>query len=209
MQKKLKHQRQTRKNLKNLRNGYWITGIVIIVALIAIISVLLFVPETPRKAVDGMLSALKQGNFDKVKEYVDYQELLENANLDYEDTENKDREKLFFEKLEWKINKIDENGDNATVEIEITNKDFNTIVTNYMQKVFNAAFAGEDISNEEMENYLLELLRDEQVQTATTTKTIELTKQEGKWKVTANTDLTSALLPGFEDAVNSLNSITE
>ena len=36
-----------------------------------------------------MLSALKQGDFDKVNEYVDYQELLKNADLDNEDTENK------------------------------------------------------------------------------------------------------------------------
>ena len=156
-----------------------------------------------------MLSALKQGDFNKVYEYVDYQELLENAELDSQNAENQDKEKLLFEKLEWKINKINENGDNATVEIEITNKDFNVIITNYMQKVLKAAFSGENISNEELENYLYELLADDQVQTATNIKTIELTKQEGKWKVTANSDLTSALLPGFEDAVNSLNSITD
>ena len=82
-----------------------------------------------------MLSALKQGDFNKVYEYVDYQELLENAELDSQNAENQDKEKLLFEKLEWKINKINENGDNATVEIEITNKDFNVIITNYMQKV--------------------------------------------------------------------------
>ena len=194
---------------KNLRSGYWITGIIVILALILIISVLLFIPNTPRKAVDGMLSALKQGDFNKVYEYVDYQELLENAELDSQNAENQDKEKLLFEKLEWKINKINENGDNATVEIEITNKDFNVIITNYMQKVLKSAFGGENISNEELENYLYELLADDQVQTATNIKTIELTKQEGKWKVTANSDLTSALLPGFEDAVNSLNSITD
>ena len=53
-----------------------------------------------------MLSALKQGDFNKVYEYVDYQELLENAELDSQNAENQDKEKLLFEKLEWNINKI-------------------------------------------------------------------------------------------------------
>ena len=78
---------------KNLRSGYWITGIIVILALILIISVLLFIPNTPRKAVDGMLSALKQGDFNKVYEYVDYQELLENAELDSQNAENQDKSK--------------------------------------------------------------------------------------------------------------------
>ena len=40
-----------------------------------------------------MLSALKQGDFNKVYEYVDYQELLENAELDSQNAENQDKSK--------------------------------------------------------------------------------------------------------------------
>ena len=36
---------------------------------------------------------------------------------------------------------------------------------------------------------------------------MELTKQDGKWKVQPDESLVNALLPGLQEAINSLNSI--
>ena len=57
-----------------------------------------------------------------------------------------------------------------------------------------------------MENYLLDELRNEDVETTTTTQTINLTKQDGKWVInTTDTNLIDILLPGLNEAVNSLS----
>lgn len=43
--------------------------------------------------------------------------------------------------------------------------------------------------------------------TKTVTATLNLNKENGKWKVQTEDTLISALLPGLEEAINSLNSI--
>lgn len=201
---KKKAEKQTKKSKMPL-----ILGVIGILLLIIIVSALVFWQESPAKAIDGMFSSLKQGDFNKVNEYVNLQELLKEANLENETNEDKEKEKLFFDKLKWKINKVNQEKDKATAEVEVTNKDFKIIITNYMQKILKIAFGGENISEQEMENYLLELLKDEKAQTVTNSKNIELIKENGKWRVVANSELTSIILPGLEDAIDSLNEITE
>lgn len=188
------------------KNGYFFVGILLVIAIIIIVSILLIIPGTPRKTIDGMFSALKAGDFEKAQEYFNYQDLMETTELNGNDSENI---KLFFDKLEWKINKITQEKDKATAEVEVTNKDFKTIISNYMQKVLKVAFSGQDITDEEMTNYLAELLKDESVQTTTTTKTIEVTKQDGKWRIVTDETLMDTILPGLQESINSLNAITE
>lgn len=75
-----------------------------------------------------------------------------------------------------------------------------------MQNALRVAFSGQELSDAEMENYLLEELRNEDVETITTTQTINLTKQDGKWVInTIDTNLIDILLPGLNEAINSLS----
>ncbi len=92
------------------------------------------------------------------------------------------------------------------LKLEITNKDFKTIITNYSQKILKLVFGGENITEETAANYLVEELKNEGVQTTTATKTIQAVKEDGKWKIVGNDDLTNALLPGFQDAMNSFQT---
>ena len=49
-------------------------------------------------------------------------------------------------------------------------------------------------------------LKKEDMETATITQTINLTKQDGKWVInTTDTNLIDILLPGLNEAVNSLS----
>ena len=74
-----------------------------------------------------------------------------------------------------------------------------------MQKALKAAFGGDNVSEEQIEGYFSEELKNDQVQTTTTTKTIQAVKEDKKWKVVSNDELTDVLLPGLEEAINSLS----
>lgn len=183
-----------------------ITAIVIIVILILVVLLYMFLGNGPKNTVEGMFKALKDGDYEKVNEYINYQELVSSAEV--LDNENIDEEtmNLLFEKLSWNITEVKREKDIANVTVDVTNKNFKTIIGNYMQKILRVAFGGQELSDSEMENYLLEELINEDVDTTTTTQTINLIKQNGKWVIsTDDNDLINILLPGLNEAVNSLS----
>lgn len=178
------------------------TGVaaVAIIALVVVLTILMVTSSNPKKSVDGLLTNLKAGDFEKAKEFMTGDGLVE------EDAFNEEGEKYLFDKLSWKITNITEDKENATIELEITNKDFKTIITNYSQKILKAVFGGENVTEETAGNYLVEELKNEGVQMTTATKTIQAVKEDGKWKIVGNDDLTNALLPGLQDAMNAFQA---
>ena len=202
----VKKQEKKQKKKKS-KNAKW-AGIVIaiiVIAIVILLTVMIAISSTPKKSVDGMLSYLKAGEFEKVQEFVDYNQLISSTNtFDAEDL-NVDTQKLFFERLEWKVGKVTEENDNATIEVEITNKDFKTIISNYMQEMLKLAFSGQNLSDEQMDNYLIEDLKSEDVQMTTVTGTIQANKQNGEWKIVVNDQLLNVLLPGLQEAIDSLS----
>lgn len=187
--------------------GIWISGIVLILVLLLVVAALIILPQSPKKSVEGMLNCLKNGDFTGVSKYLNYEEVLNQVNLSEDNQMSQEMQVLFFNKLSWKILNVNEEKDIAKVEVEIVNKDFKTIISNYMQKALQSAFSGGNLSDEEQTNYLMDELKSESIPTVTTTSTLEVVKKDGEWKITSNEDLLNALLPGYEDAINSINSI--
>lgn len=182
---------------KKANNNMIIIGVAIaVVVVIAIIACIMLMKDSPKKIVEQAFTELKAGAF--------AQEMLSGL-IQGEDGLNAEAQKLLFEKLEWKILKETEEGDKATVEVEVTNKDFKTILGNYMQKALKAAFSGQTISEEEMTNYLVEELKNEEVQTVTNTQSINLEKKDGKWEIVEDDNFVNCVLPGLNEAVNALN----
>ena len=183
-----------------------ITAIVIIAIIILAIVLYVVLANGPKGVVEGMFNALKNGDYDKVNEYINYEEVISSS--DILDSESLDEEtmNLLFEKLSWKITDTTQEENTASVTVEVTNKNFRTIIGNYMQNALRIAFSGQELSDTEMENYLIEELKNEDVETTTTTQTINLTKQDGKWVInTTDTNLIDVLLPGLNEAVNALS----
>ena len=190
------------KDSKN--NGLWVLAIILIVVLVAIIALLAFRQKSAKETVEAMLNCLKTGDFNSIETYTNYNDLINSIDLDDESrTMNEEAQRLLFNKLSWKIGEVKEEQDTATVEVEITNKNFETVLSNYMQKVVKIAFSGTEPTEEEYNNYLLEELRKEDIPTTTVSKTIELKKVDGKWAVTANNELVTLLLPGLESLINT------
>lgn len=189
--------------------GYWIGGIVLLVIALVLIMAFIVLPSSPEKTVDGLFNSLKTGDFQAVNKYVTNLEELEGINETDGDKIEQEGKQLLFNKLEWKIVNLSKENNVAKVEVEITNKDFKTVMTNFMKKVVKVAMGGEAISEEKQEQYLLEELKNDSIQTVTEKRELELEKQDGKWKVKVNEDVIMSLLPGLEDAMNSLETMFE
>lgn len=187
--------------------GYWVGGIVLLLVVLAIVTALLLLPATPEKSVEGMLNSLKNADFESVNKYVNYEEIVNESEMLQNSEMDEETQSLLFDKLTWKISNISKEENTASVEVEITNKDFNQIITNYTQEALRIAFSGESFTQEEQNNKLKEQLKNEGIGTKTVTTTIQLVKQDGEWKVQADESLINALLPGLQEAINSLNSI--
>ena len=130
----------------------------------------------------------------------------ENKDILSDEKFDQETEALLFDKMSWKITKITKEDDKANVEIEITNKNFDTIISNCMKKLlgdFKSVLSGSSVEKN-MEKYLTEELKNEQPEMKTVTKTIELVKEDKKWKVVSNDELIDSLLPGFQEAINEL-----
>lgn len=170
--------------------------IVAIIVIVAVIVGMSLMKDSPKKIVENTLKDLKTGS---------NSEQMLSGLLQGEEGIDAEAQKLIFEKLEWKVLKVNEEGDTATVELEVTNKDFKTIMQNYMQKALKIAFSGQTITEEEMTNYLMEELKNEEVGTVTANQSIELKKQDGKWKIANEESFASAVLPGLQEAINAFN----
>lgn len=209
----VKSQGKSKTNNKEKRNSIkssYILGIVILLVVLILILVIVFMMQNkPEKTLNDMFSALKAGDFAKVQEYVNYNEVIDSSQLIDGENMNVDAQKLLFDKLEWNIKNVNTENDKATIEVEVTNKDLKTVIGNYMQKALQDLFSGQNIEDTDVENYIVEELKSEDVQMTTITKNIELTKQDDNWKVTANDELIDAILPGLRETMQSLNSISD
>ncbi|MCI8443752.1 MAG: hypothetical protein HFJ37_01000 [Clostridia bacterium] len=172
-------------------------GVMVILVIAVVLTVMIVTSSDPKKSVDGLLTNLREGDFAKAQEFISGEDLVKDEEFGAE------TQKLLFNKMTWKVTKVTKEAEKAKVEIEVTNKDFKTIVNNYMQKALKADLSG--ATEKEIENYFIEELKSEQVQTTTITKTIEAIKEEEKWKVVSNDELEEVLLPGLQEAIRSLS----
>lgn len=180
---------------KNINNKIIMAVVAIAVLVVIAIVIIMFVmKDSPKKAIETMFGEIKSGNYS--------QTML--AGVFQQEDFNQDAQKLLFDKLQWKIQNVKEEGEKATVEVEITNKDFKTIINNYTQKILKVAFSGQNVNEEEMKNYLMEELNNEGVETVTVNQSIILEKKDGKWEPSEENDFVDILLPGFNEAVNAI-----
>ena len=206
-EKKQNKEKKEGKEKGSKKVGYWVGGIILLVVVLAIVTALLLLPATPEKTVEGMLNSLKNADFESVNKYVNYEDIVNESEMLQNSEMDEETQSLLFDKLTWKILNISKEENTASVEVEITNKDFDQIISNYKQEALRIAFSGESFTEEDQNNKLKEQLKNEQIGTKTVTTTIQLVKQDGEWKVQADENLVNALLPGLQEAINSLNSI--
>ena len=174
-----------------------ILTVVIVLAIVALLTVLIVTSSDPKKSVDGFLTNLKAGDFVKAQEFSTGDNLLKDQKY------SEETQKLLFDKISWKVKKVTAENNTATVEIELTNKDFSEVLQNYKNKIWKdiSSVIGKTIDTS---RYFEDELKNENLGTKTITANIKLQKQDGKWKVIANNELANSLLPGLQESVNAI-----
>ena len=174
-----------------------ILTVVIVLAIVALLTVLIVTSSDPKKSVDGFLTNLKAGDFVKAQEFSTGDSLFKDQEY------SEETQKLLFDKISWKVKKVTAENNTATVEIELTNKDFSEVLQNYKNKIWKdiSSVIGKTIDTS---RYFEDELKNENLGTKTITVNIKLQKQDGKWKVVANNELANSLLPGLQESVNAI-----
>lgn len=176
----------------------------VIIILLAIISLIYVALPSPAKVLQQGLKDLQTGNFERAKEYLDFDELVNIPVLSFENNENKQEiQKLFFDQLEFSIKKVEKGEDIATIEVEIINKNFKTIMQNTTKELTQKFFNNEDA---DQKNILIEQLKNEDIDKVTTKETVTVQKQDGKWKIVVDQNLRNAIFPGLTEAIDSIAS---
>lgn len=200
-EKKQDNKKGAKETKKKSKSALWIIIAVLIIAIIAVMAGVILFSSSPKENLNEVLTALKTGDY---KNAESYKELISSSGILEENDFNQEAQKLFFDKLEWNMKDEKIEGDKATIELEIKNKDFKTIIKNYMQKAIKIAFSGQEVSEEQMTNYLLEELRNEEIELVTVNQTVTMNKKDGKWEVEDAEALVYAILPGLSEAMDSI-----
>ena len=179
-------------------NSEFIVAIVIIALIvIALIMYMFFMVDSPKKAVEDMFNQIKTGAED--------QEMFDGIFGNNETMENDVREAI-FSNLSWNILSEKEEGDKATVEVEVTNKDFKKAIENFKEKIVKVAFSGEEIDEAKTQQYLIDELNNKELENVKNTHTINVEKKDGKWEVSIEeNEIVNILLPGFMEAIQAIN----
>lgn len=186
--------------------------ILAVVAVAVVFGILKLTAKNPADSVTGLVECLKNGDFQGANVYVNGDN-TEALGIDSE-TEDIEMIKLFFTNLNLNIVEVTKDKDQAIVKAEITNKDLNTIMQNYMKKALELAMSSINTSSttEDMETQLQEYFKSQftstEIENVTTSVDIVLTKVDKEWKVVIDEALRDALLPGLSELSNLYSTTT-
>lgn len=155
-----------------------------------------------------MFADLKNDNIEDADKYINYNQLifsLDEMLAEEDDNETKSAiKKELFKNIEWKILDIETKNDNVIATVEMTNKDYIKVITNWMKKMISEKARGEEITDEILLQNLETTLA-ETTDTKTETKKVTLMKEKGKWKIIVDEELRNLIYPGIESLATTLN----
>jgi len=189
--------------------------LILFVAIVIIFSIIISIRKNNVKGSDNQaneiniaFSYLKEGNSDKINEYIDYNQLIDSFDeiiLQEPSQNSKDVQKMLFDKLSWNIKNMEVQDEKVIATIEVTNKDFKNIITKWMQNLVEKKENEKAIDNELAMAELKDVLNQES-EMKTTTETVILKKENEKWKIEMNDNFVNLVFPGIDIIQQLLNS---
>lgn len=173
--------------------------------------------EKAESALNSTMEALQEGDFVTAARYIENTDVLTSNSTFNTYKDNSDFTKAIFSKLSYKINSAEEI-DSSTVKmnVEITNVNMQTIVSNAIGEMFSLAlsniFASEEdqLSEEDMQNKMIEFIIDginaDDAETVTNTVDINAVKTGGSWKIDVDNTVIDAVTGGLLSALGSTDS---
>lgn len=203
---------------KKSNNNKAMSAIVAIIAIVIIACVGYFMAlnsmkTSALKEIETVFSAMKSGDKDAIKQYLDGEDSSEEETTD---ATSEAMAKIMLSQLNYEVISTDANLKECNVKLKVSNKDLKTVFSNYMQKAFTIAFSQafgkttEEDMNMQMEKYFEEQYNSESIETVSTEITIKMTKKDGKWSMDANEDeVINAILPGYQGILDAINGMSE
>lgn len=189
---------------------------IVAIVIIAIVGYFLAVNSmktSALKEIDTVFNAMKSGDKDAIKKYLDGEDSSEEETTD---ASSEAMAKIMLSQLNYEVVSTNVNLKECNVKLKVSNKDLKTVFSNYMQKAFTIAMAQafgkttEEDMNTQMEKYFEEQYNSESIETVSTEITIKMTKKDGKWNMDANEDeVLNAILPGYQGILEAINGIGE
>ncbi len=186
---------------------------IIIIAIITLITSITIINNPKTKitnTINKTFNALKIGDIEKSKKYIDYDKLisiLDNEILNEENLQKHDLNKILFKELKWKIQNIEIKENKVTLEVETTNKDYSQIVMKFLENIIQKEKNKETITEDVYIETLKEAILNTEIETFTQLKKITLKKSKGNLQIVVNDELGSALFPKIENLDKILSEI--
>ena len=177
----------------------------IILAIVMMISFTACGKETPEKAADNALKAVKTLNIKGMEKYFGEVDV---DDMDLDDFSAKEMKlvKKLLSKMSWEIIDSVEEETKATVTVDITSVDLAPIVKEIAGELMGDAFSslfGDKTSEEEMEEKALKIfeekLSEKDIKMTTATVELDMTLTETGWKIDVSSSLFGSFMGGLED----------
>jgi len=193
----------------NLKKVFSIVILIsVFIAIIFGIMILCGFNANPQKTIDKAFMALKIGDIEEVNKYTDYNKIIYSLDEILVEEENLEITKDLFIDMNWKIKNIQIDKNVAIAEVEVTNKNFVSIMTNWIKKIIGEKASKKEITNELFIDCLKETLL-EVKELKTNSQEIKLIKINRKWNIEVNENLRSLLYPGIDSVVEGLDQIKQ
>lgn len=148
--------------------------------------------KSPTAVVEATLAEVAQGENGDMAQYL-FETLPTEETATAELTaEQKQVQELYFSQFSGKVLSETIDGDNASVTVEINSLNMSEIILATMGQAFGVAFSGTELTDEVVNQIMLEQFQAAQVQTRT--GDIALKNVDGEWKIdTASADFTTVI----------------
>lgn len=125
---------------------------------------------------------------------------------------NDDREmlRILTQNLTYNVTNVDANFKNATVTVEITNKNIGEVINATLIYAIQNAFNINNNEEESQKDYIKNLINSDSIKTTTTPVVFNLVKENGQWKIDVDkTELTNAVWPGLIETINRFSALQD
>lgn len=174
--------------------------------------------KNAENTLNSAMESLQKGDFISAAQYIEFTGDSDQESQFAQFEENQDTAAALFSKMTYTINSSEKtDSSNVKMNVTVTNADMKTVFSNVISDMFSIAlsnaFASEEeqLSDEEMQNKIFELLKDgindENVQTVTNTVDVNVTKTDGGWKVQVDSDVLDAATGGLVSTAESMGSV--
>lgn len=158
-------------------------------------------------AINDVFIALKSVNSENINKYIDYDSLISGFDpilVETKSDTSNEIKKYLFQNIEWSIENIEINGDEAIAIVEVTNLNFKVIITNWMKQIVLISSDNVVITNEIALDELKNVI-EQDVETKTILEKIKLIRYENKWYIELNENFRNLVFPGIDNVIAALN----